>query len=412
MKPLKGDTQLVTILCDRFWPDAHGGLERKMWNLSRAMAGCGLSVRVITENRTGALENEKVNPGLVVERVASPAYGPFWRCRSLVRLAWWYRVVRSRVGAGTIWANDPRVALAVMAAGRRGDLVYQPIGCHAAMHQLWRAIPGVYTMRTTAGFRWLDRLAYKLAPRVIFESRNVQDQFERFYGRKGEGGCSVEINGVEPAVKTDTTTREQARAQWGLGEHDWVIGFVGRLDPCKDLEFLFRSVASGPLADPGVKLLLVGEGPDRLRLEQLTSRLGLTSRVVWAGRHDNPARAYAAMDVMVLPSVYEAFGNVLMEAMAAGVPVVGRRRDGDFRHPVLTANEELIVHGQTGLLVDPHDPDDLARQLWVLSQFPGAREAMGRRARAWASSRTWHAVVQRYYQSMGRTIDQPLAQAA
>jgi len=401
------NTDPVTILCDRYWPDAYGGLERKMWNLSRALASFGNPVRVVTENRVGAPPFETILPNLVVQRVKPICYGPLWRCVSLVRVGWWYRRIRSLPPTGTLWVSDPKMAVAAMLAGRGRDLVYQPIGCHTAMNRLSRVYRRVHTMQTTAVMRWLDRLAYRLAPRIIFESHNVLDQFRRCYGRRS--GLCVVHNGVE-AAPVDRPSQSQARRRLGLQDDHWVVGFVGRLDPCKDVGFLFRAVAAR--ADSRVRLLLVGEGPDRFRLEQLAVQHGLADHVVWAGRVDDPARVYAAMDVMVLPSLYEAFGNVILEAMAAGVPVVGRRRDPDPNRPVFTASEELIQDGQTGLLVDPHDPADLGRQLSMLRLFPGARRAMGRRCRAWAAARPWRVVVGLYHDAVTTRSEPQQAKAA
>jgi len=407
MSRVEGATQDTTILCDRFWPDTHGGLERKMWNMSRALAGSGVRVCVMTENRCGDAPHEVLEPNLDVYRFSSPHYGPFWRCASFVRLWWWYRIVRSRVGRGTIWVNDPRVALAVMLAGRRGDLVYQPIGCQAARNQLAKARPGVYTMRTTAMMRCFDRAAYRYAPVVIHESQNVLGQYRDCYGDRRNMFCVH--NGVEPAP-LDSLHPTAARQRWGLESHHYVVGFVGRLDPTKDLGFLFEAVAAS--GDQTLRLLLVGEGPDQPWLEQLAGKLGLTDRIVWAGCHDDPTQAFAAMDVMVLPSVYEAFGNVLLEAMAVGVPVIGRRRDTDPHRPVLTACEELIQDGVTGFLADPHDPLDLARLLRILRLFPGARRAMGRSARQRASDQPWQTAIRQYQRIIDQSIRRRLTQAA
>lgn len=390
----------VTILCERYWPDAHGGLEWKMWNLSRALASAGCTVRVVTGNRANAPPHQNIQPNLTVQRVQPANAGPFWRCASLVCVGWWYRLLRSVVGRGSIWTSDPRMVVASMLAGRINDVVYQPIGCQKAMHHLSCVYPHIDTMRSTAVLRGLDRWAYRIAPRIIFESHNAREQFQGCYGQRS--GAFVVHNGVEPAVRVSDTTGSEARRRWGLTERHWVVGYVGRLDPCKDIGFLFRAVAADPDRHR-TRLLLVGQGPDRHRLERLAAQYGLSDRIVWAGRLDEPAVAFGAMDVMVLPSVYEIFGNVILEAMGAGVPVIGRRRDANPHRPVLTANEELIRHGRTGLLVDPHDPDDLAGQLRRLRDDPDLLAAMSRNCRRWASGRSWRVVVQRYFRVMNRT---------
>ena len=390
------DLPHITLLCARYWPEQHGGVESQMGHVSRAFARMGCSVSVFTENRVAAPPFEEIEPGLTVRRFDPLNAGSLWRWSYPLRIRWWVKAIRHAAPRGYIWATDPLMALATVIAGRKTDLVYNPAGCTAAMNLVARRHPHVTTMRTAYTLRGLDRLAYRLAPRVVVGAHNLRQQFETHFGP--HKNINVVPHGV--AIPSSLPSHEKARHQRRFAEDDFVIGFVGRLDPTKDLGFLFEALSSRPF-DHQVKLLIVGDGPDKLRLDKLAAERDLTDRIVWAGHCQDPNNAYAAMDVMVLPSVYEAFGNVVPEAMVAGVPVIGRRRDPDPRRPVLTASEELIRHGQTGLLVDPHDPADLARQLAVLQMFPGGCQAMGRQARRHAMARLWTVVVSDYLSMLG-----------
>ncbi|MGE5230772.1 MAG: glycosyltransferase [Deltaproteobacteria bacterium] len=130
-----------------------------------------------------------------------------------------------------------------------------------------------------------------------------------------------------------------------------VVGTVGRLADQKALHVLLDA-APRLLADhPGTRLLIVGDGPLRPALERRARQLGVEGAVVFAGHQADVVPAYAAMDVFVLPSRYEGFGIVFLEAMAVGVPVVGTR---------VVGSEDAVVDGVTGLLVPCDDAPALA----------------------------------------------------
>jgi sugar transferase (PEP-CTERM/EpsH1 system associated) len=136
------------------------------------------------------------------------------------------------------------------------------------------------------------------------------------------------------------------------------IGTVGRLDPVKNQASLLRALRSILTRDPGLnhtlRLIVVGEGPERPALESLSRQLELNDRVLFAGAREDVPEQLRAMDLFVLPSINEGISNTILEAMATGLPVVAARVGG---------NPELIVNGVTGSLYDPGTADNLESDL-------------------------------------------------
>lgn len=169
---------------------------------------------------------------------------------------------------------------------------------------------------------------------------------------------SVTVHNAIDLAPYDGRFREQSqklRLEWGVREHELVIGTAGRLLPVKAIHILIRAFASyQKIASGAVKLVVVGRGPLRGELESLSKALKIEDKVVFAGfREDMPA-VMGAFDVFALTSETEAFALVILEAMAAGKPVVATRVGGV---------PELVLEGETGKLVAPRDPDAAAAAL-------------------------------------------------
>jgi glycosyltransferase involved in cell wall biosynthesis len=167
------------------------------------------------------------------------------------------------------------------------------------------------------GVRGLYLAAARLTSRVIA----VSDPVAR---RLIDWGVPVQRVRIVPvgietaAFAFDAAARRDVRAEFGIAEDAVVVGGVGRMVEPKRFDVLVRAVA----ALPGVTLLLVGEGPARAGLAALAAELAVTDRVRFAGRRVDVARVLAAMDVFASSSPEETFGVAILEAMAAGLPVV------------------------------------------------------------------------------------------
>jgi glycosyltransferase involved in cell wall biosynthesis len=194
--------------------------------------------------------------------------------------------------------------------------------------------------------------------------------------------------------------RAQVRASWGAGPEDFVVGAVARLHPSKDHGTLLRAFAGLRRRRPEARLVLVGDGPRRGRLEALAARLFASASpgaVRFVGERAADAALYAALDAAVLSTRREGFGLAALEAMAAGRPVVATR---------VGALPEIVRHGETGFLVAPRAAGELADALERLAADPALREALGRRSRDAAGERTAErmarAVAAEYLRALGR----------
>jgi glycosyltransferase involved in cell wall biosynthesis len=178
---------------------------------------------------------------------------------------------------------------------------------------------------------------------------------------------------LDDLLAMDRPSREW-RTELGWTEDEFVVGFVGRIVPVKDVPTLLHAFAALVASVPQARLLLVGDGECRVQMESLTRSLGVSELVRFAGWQLDLKRVYGAMDVVALTSRNEGTPVALIEALAAGRPVVATMVGGV---------PDVIQDGDTGLLVPPGDPDALAAALARMAGEPALRgrlTAAGRRS--------------------------------
>jgi glycosyltransferase involved in cell wall biosynthesis len=231
-----------------------------------------------------------------------------------------------------------------------------------------------HTRIRKTGHTRLDRMCTRLAHSVIavsHQTRRVMLEEERAPAAK----VVVIHNGIDLSRVVAPSGQEVAalRRELDLGDDVAVLAVVARLHPEKGQGYLFRALPRLLAATGGkLRLLVAGAGPFRQAYEREVLALGVEGAVRFLGFRADVTRILAASDVVVLPSVAEAFGLVLAEAMAMQRAVVATRVGGI---------PEIVEDGVTGILVPPASPTALADAIWSLLRDPARRVQLGEAGR-------------------------------
>lgn len=226
----------------------------------------------------------------------------------------------------------------------------------------------IYTVEEKPGrLRWL-KLAARTGTRLVTVSEQMRERFHTL------GGDSLPLariyNGVDPEPFTSVQNIEKKAARTELSgdgpEPAMVLINVARLVDLKRHDLMIQAVAR---LDPelGIHLAIAGDGPLRAQLTALIDKLGCADRVRILGFRDDVPALLAGADGFVLASDTEGLSCSILEAMAAGLPVVATDVGG---------NRELVTDGETGYLIPPDDVDALAVALTALAQDPARRKVL------------------------------------
>ena len=332
-----------------------GGLERVMLNLAGGFKQQGANVTLLVLHAEGPLLAQ-VPKGI---RMIGLGEGNLYYHLPAVM-----RVFR-QCHPDAILSGSPNInILALLARRLSGAQSRLVISEHSSFH----------SGEDRTGRRWSTRLRNPL--RSVFYS-----QAEGIVAVSTGVAASIEAVGIPPerirVVHNPVYTPEiLAKAQEPL-EHPWpvsslpVVLAVGRLAAPKDYPTLLHAFAALRASHP-MKLVILGEGPERARLEALSEQLGIASDVMMPGFALNPYAAMARASVLALSSAWEGFANVLVEAMACGTPVVSTNCE--------SGPAEILADGQFGRLVPTGDYRALADAIWETLQHPLPRETLHARA--------------------------------
>jgi glycosyltransferase involved in cell wall biosynthesis len=249
-------------------------------------------------------------------------------------------------GAALIHANGSR---AMAYAGVAARLARRPV---------------IWHVRVAERDPLLDRVLGRLADRIVVISEAVARRFPRRLARK----LRVVRNGVDLARFDSRSPSAGLRGALGVPDGAPVVVSVGRFVAPKGYAHLLDAAAMLQVEGTGAHWILVGDGELRAALEAQARRLGLAARAHFTGWRDDIPELMALGDLFVLPSLAEPFGRVLIEAMAMAKAVVATDAGGV---------PEIVVHGETGLLVPPADPHALATAVRELLADRGRAARLG-----------------------------------
>jgi glycosyltransferase involved in cell wall biosynthesis len=328
-----------------------------------------------------ALQRQGAQCTLIYSSLRNPNYGHDAACHERDGVAT-FEIPMTRGWGG---ATDVRAARALGAhlQGRNYDVVH----CHstkagvlgrlavlAAAHRT----PVVYTphcLAFTTGLpvrqrqiaRWAEKLLAPLTTRFIAVSRHERGAMLMASLCRPER-ASLIYNGID--LEAFAALPVVSRESMGLSTADFVIGCFGRLTPQKNPAALVRALPLVRELASQARLMLVGGGEEEAALRQLAARLRVDENIVWTGEIDDPRPLYALCDVVAQPSRWEGCPYSVLEAMAAGRPVVARRVGGV---------PELLAPG-SGILYRSQQPHVAADHIAALAQDGARREEVGRAA--------------------------------
>ena len=342
----------------------HGGVERATAGLVAALVEHGYDVHLASPPGQAAL------PGVTLHRLPVPPLPASLRALALVAAC---RPVMRRGGWDIVQSHERTLGQTIYRAGE---------GCHRAYlaSRDGAAARGLYHRIVLA----LERRIFARTPRIVAIARRGQQEIETLYGVSG-ARIAVVYNGVDLQrfhPRNRAKLRDDARAEIGVPGGAFTALFVGSGFERKGLATALDAFAA--LSDRAAHLVVTGKG-DTARYRARAERLGVAGRVRWLGARPDLERWYAAADACVLPSRYEPFGNVHLEALASGVPVVASTRAG---------GSEVVVDGVSGAVIDPLSVAAVTGALGALSlRSPAKVGEMAAAARAAAEPFTYAAQV-------------------
>ena len=336
-------------------PDLRGGgAERVMVDLGREFARLGHTVEFVLMKATGDFLPETQHEFTVVD-LATP------RARNVApALARYLRQRRPDALIVAMWPLTVIAAVAARMAGFRGSVL---VSEHGILSQQYARHGGLHCLGLLAS----TFAGYRLATARVGVSRGTCADMAALSGLGGDKFVTI-YNPVRPAIQPSTDALRSAHALWATDGPR--ILTVGNLKPVKNHPLLLRAFAA--MDRPDARLMLLGQGANEGALRALASDLGIADRVIFAGFHTDPSPFYATADLFVLSSDHEGFGNVIVEALSFGLPVVST--------DCPSGPAEILQGGRFGRLVPVGDAAALAGAMEAALAAPVDRDALIRRA--------------------------------
>ena len=246
--------------------------------------------------------------------------------------------------------------------------------------------------RSLKTYNRLDRLALRFCEKVITVSEEIKNDLLR----KGikESKVVVIQNVAQNSYKKEELAHQriEKRRLLSIEKDEFVIGYVGRLSEEKGIQYLIEAGSVLKERSEPFKIVIIGDGPSRKELEDLAKRKGLEKKIIFIGFQNDVEKWLPTFDVFALPSLTEGTPMALLEAMAAGIPVIATAVGGVPR---------VVESGVNGFLVDPGDFQAMSEKIMALKKNPESRNKMAAEAASLIKSRfdvhEWCREIEREY---------------
>jgi glycogen(starch) synthase len=374
----------ICLLSWEFPPRIVGGIARHVSGLAKALATAGNEVGVVTLDFPGAPDYEEVE-GFKVYRSKTEVGHPNFLLWAFLfnhfmekRLA----TAHKDFDFDLIHIHDWLVAPAGIGFSH---LLNKPLVC--TMHSTEHGRSSLHGPDSFMidGMEWW---ACYEAAELIVTSNSMKGEICGHFHVPGDK-VQVIPNAIDVEKYNANVDRGAVRRRFGVADHEQLVLYVGRLVPQKGIEYLIRAIPRISWRFPDVKVVVVGEGWMRGHLESLADQSGHRWRIIFTGfiSDDDLVALTKSADVMVVPSVYEPFGIVALEGMAAEIPVVASQVGG---------LAEVVEHDKTGVWVYPRSPDSIAWGIERVLSDRGYRDWLVKNAHeAIMTKFSWDAVAQR-----------------
>jgi glycosyltransferase involved in cell wall biosynthesis len=343
-----------------------GGTERQVMNLTTGLDTAKFDLHMGCHGKVGALLEEATSRGIPVEEYKIKSLYNLGAMHARLRLARYLREHSIEI---------------VHSYGFYSNLFAIPAARLARTPVVIAAIRDCGEALTPAQKR-AQKMFCRMADCVLANAEGVR----RWLVSQGYPAKKIQVipNGIVPSAPVAVKEGRKLRQEFGLAANTRLIAVCSRLTPMKGIEQFLDAASVVSCGRPDVRFLVIGgpshigDGSYKAELERYAASLGLEKRVIFTGFRTDIAHILPEIDISVLPSLSEGLSNSLLEAMAAGVPVIATRVGG---------TPEAVEDGNTGLLVPPADLDALIRAMTFLLDNPQSARHMGDEGRRLVQSR-------------------------